>query len=99
MSATVVEARFTGRLGAFSLDCALTVPGQGITALVGPSGSGKTTLLRCIAGLARLTGSLIVGGEVWQDGGTFLPPHRRTVGYVFQEPSLLPHLSAQGNLA
>lgn len=93
-----VEARFHGKLGAFQLDAEFRLPVRGLTALSGPSGSGKTTLLRCIAGLTRLEGRLVVDGEVWQDGRQFRPPHRRPVGYVFQEPSLLPHLSVRGNL-
>jgi molybdate transport system ATP-binding protein len=93
-----VEGRFNGRLGAFALDAEFNVPASGVTALSGPSGSGKTSLLRCIAGLARLPGRLRVAGDVWQDESTFLPAHRRAIGVVFQEPSLLAHLSVRGNL-
>lgn len=82
----------------FRLDAAFSVPGAGVTAVFGPSGSGKTTLLRAIAGLDRATGSVRVGGEVWQDDKTFVPVHKRAVGYVFQEPSLFPHLSVRENL-
>ena len=95
----VIEGRFTGKVGAFALDAAFSFPAQGITALSGPSGAGKTTLLRCIAGLTRLEGRLNVAGEAWQDGRTFLPTHRRPIGVVFQEASLLSHLSVRGNLA
>jgi molybdate transport system ATP-binding protein len=93
-----IHARLAGSLGGFRLDAALTVPASGLTALVGPSGSGKTSLLRCIAGLARVPGEVRVKGEVWQDARRFLPPHRRPIGYVFQEPSLLAHLSVRDNL-
>jgi molybdate transport system ATP-binding protein len=93
-----IAARFAGRLGAFSLDAAFTIPASGVTAISGPSGSGKTTLLRCIAGLTRVPGRLVVRGQVWQDGRRFLPAHRRAVGYVFQEPSLLEHLTVRANL-
>jgi molybdate transport system ATP-binding protein len=94
----VVEGRFAGQVGAFRLDASFAFPTEGITALSGPSGSGKTTLLRCIAGLERLDGRLNVSGEVWQDERRFVPPHRRPVGVVFQEASLLSHLSVRGNL-
>jgi molybdate transport system ATP-binding protein len=94
-----MKAAFRGRLGAFDLDVAFDGPDAGVTALFGPSGSGKTTVLRCLAGLERLSGELIVGGETWQGAGTFLPPQRRRVGYVFQGGALLPHLSVRGNLA
>ena len=93
-----VEGRFSGAVGGFRLDAAFELTPTGITALSGPSGSGKTTLLRCIAGLTRLPGELRVDGEVWQDARTFLQPHRRPIGVVFQEASLLPHLSVRGNL-
>ncbi|MDB5453212.1 MAG: fbpC [Caulobacteraceae bacterium] len=93
-----ISARFAGTLGEFALDVAFEMAGQGVTALVGPSGCGKTTVLRCIAGLARLPGRLMVDGEVWQDETSFLPPHRRPVGFVFQDASLLPHLSVRRNL-
>ena len=97
-----VEGRFVGqfgrRVGGFTLDAAFALAPTGITSLSGPSGSGKTTLLRCIAGLTRVPGGLRVGGDVWQDGRRFVPPHRRPVGVVFQEASLLGHLSVRGNL-
>lgn len=94
-----IEARFAGRVGDFRLDVAFTVPARGVTALFGPSGCGKTTVLRCIAGLNRMkTGDLKVLGHVWQDEKTFVPPHRRPLGYVFQEASLFAHLSVRGNM-
>ncbi len=95
-----IEARFHLRYGdAFSLEIEEVLPGQGITAVFGPSGSGKTTLLRCVAGLLRPDeGHLRVNGELWQDDTVFLPSHRRPLGYVFQEASLFPHLTAAGNL-
>jgi len=82
----------------FSLEVKLQLPARGVTALFGPSGCGKTTLLRCIAGLERATGSLIINDEVWQDATQFIPTHQRAIGYVFQEASLFPHLSVRGNL-
>jgi len=94
-----IEAKFSGRLGAFSLDVSFEVPAEGVTGLFGPSGCGKTTILRCLAGLTRLKGGFLsVEGDVWQDGNVFLPPHRRPIGYVFQEPRLFPHLSVMENL-
>src|SRR5690554_2992263 len=95
-----IVASFVGGLGAFKLDVAFEIPQRGITALFGPSGCGKTTILRCIAGLEHLRGQLRVDGEVWQDSarGVFRPAHTRSVGYVFQEASLFPHLSVRENL-
>jgi molybdate transport system ATP-binding protein len=93
-----LQVRLEGRLGDFALGVEVKLPGQGVTALVGPSGCGKTTLLRCLAGLTRLAGRVVFAGEVWQSEALFVPPHRRGVGYVFQEASLFPHLSVRGNL-
>ncbi|MDP3658828.1 molybdenum ABC transporter ATP-binding protein [Phenylobacterium sp.] len=93
-----IEAAFKGRLGDFQLDVAFDIPASGVTVLFGPSGCGKTTVLRCVAGLERLSGRLLVDGETWQDARTFVAPHRRPVGYVFQEASLLAHLSVRRNL-
>lgn len=91
---------FRGHLDTFALDAAFEAPMRGITALFGPSGCGKTTVLRCMAGLQRMAGTLRVGRDVWQDSmsGSFRAPHERHVGYVFQEASLFPHLSARDNL-
>jgi len=95
----LISAAFEGKTGTFSLDAAFAVPASGVTALFGPSGCGKTTVLRCMAGLLRLKdGHCAVDGDVWQDGGSFRPAHKRPVGYVFQEASLFPHLSVTGNL-
>ena len=82
----------------FALNVDLQLPGRGVTALFGPSGCGKTTLLRCIAGLERASGSLMVNKHLWQDATHFVPTHQREIGYVFQEASLFPHLSVRGNL-
>jgi molybdate transport system ATP-binding protein len=94
-----IEAAFTHRISDFTLDVNLSLPSRGVTVLFGPSGSGKTTLLRCLAGLEEAQhGELSCGDEVWQSGAIFVPTHRRPIGYVFQEASLLPHLSVEGNL-
>ncbi len=85
----------------FSLDVNIEIPFSGITAIFGHSGSGKTTLLRAIAGLDVVKkGRLIVDDHVWQDSANsvWVDPHQRSVGYVFQEASLLPHLTARKNL-
>jgi molybdate transport system ATP-binding protein len=98
VSELVVACRLP--LADFALDVDLRLPGRGVTALFGPSGSGKTTLLRCVAGLARAAGRVAINGDCWQDddGGVFLPTHRRPLGYVFQEASLFAHLSVRANL-
>lgn len=85
--------------GSFDLRTAFEVPVSGFTALFGPSGCGKTTLLRAIAGLeANVRGQVRIGDQVWQDGTLCLPPHRRPIGYVFQQPALFSHLVVADNL-
>jgi molybdate transport system ATP-binding protein len=99
-SGDTIDVRLGGRLGEFELETSFITPMHGITALFGPSGCGKTTILRCIAGLQHLPGHLRIGDETWQDDQRRLivAPHRRRLGYVFQEPSLFPHLSVRRNL-
>ena len=74
----------------------LTVSTGELLVVLGPSGSGKTTLVRLIAGLETPS-----SGSVWIDGRDVsrVPPHRRDVAMVFQNPALYPHLSVFDNLA
>ncbi len=70
-------------------------PGE-LLALLGPSGSGKSTTLRCIAGFLDPE-----CGDVRLDGRSILalPPERRNAAFVFQQPTLFPHLSVAENVA
>ena len=91
-----VQHRFPG----FALNAGFET-GPGVTALFGRSGSGKTTLVNAVAGLLRPDGGqIVVDGVVVLDTaqGVFLPPHRRRIGYVFQDARLFPHLSVRQNL-
>ena len=88
------------RIGAFALDVAFEAP-AGVTALFGRSGSGKTTVVNAVAGLLRpQAGQIHLEGRALVDTaqGLFLPPHRRRVGYVFQDARLFPHLTVRQNL-
>ena len=88
------------KLGAFRIDAQLSCEG-GLLALFGPSGAGKTSLINLIAGLLRPDrGRVAIDADVLFDSkfGIDVPVHRRRVGYVFQEPRLLPHLSVRHNL-
>jgi molybdate transport system ATP-binding protein len=88
-------------LPAFTVAVGLTV-GAETLALVGPSGAGKTTVLRAIAGLLDPErGSIRLGERTWFDSaqGVSLPPELRSVGFVFQDYALFPHLSVRGNVA
>ena len=81
------------------LEVDFEAPG-GITALFGPSGAGKTSVLRAVAGLLTPERGRIEAGALLFDHSARvnLPPHRRRIGYVFQEPRLFPHLSVAQNL-
>jgi len=88
------------RLGDFELAAKFEAAG-GVTALFGPSGAGKSTLVNLIAGLlAPDRGRIALDDHVLFDSATGinLPPHRRRIGYVFQEGRLFPHLTVAQNL-
>lgn len=73
-----------------------------IVVLFGPSGSGKSTLLHCLGGLLQPDrGEIRYAGSVWFDGarGISLPPQRRSVGLLFQDYPLFPHLTVRENIA
>lgn len=87
--------------GGFRLDVSCRTRENGVVGVFGPSGAGKSTLLRCLAGLEpRCVGAVRLGAACWQDSarGLFVPPHRRGVGFVFQDSRLFPHLDVVGNL-
>ena len=96
-----INVRLQLNYSGFSLDLDVQLPGKGVTALFGHSGSGKTTCLRCIAGLERADHAFVqINDEIWQDSQNkvFVPVHKRSLGYIFQEASLFPHLSVRANL-
>ena len=74
-------------------------PGQ-VTCLLGPSGCGKSTTLRMIAGVDRQD-----GGEIWADGALVcdtvvsVPAEKRSIGLMFQDFALFPHLNVADNIA
>jgi len=97
----VLEIDIERPFGKFTLTAAKEIGLDGITAVFGASGSGKTTLLRAVAGLDRgVAGRIRFAGQVWQDDARriFVPPHKRGVGYVFQDARLFSHLSVAANL-
>lgn len=70
-----------------------------VTMLTGRSGSGKTTLLRLIAGLdAADAGEIRIVGRLASGPAPLIPPHRRGVGMVFQQPALWPHMTVADHL-
>src|SRR5262247_1095628 len=77
-------------------DLSLDVADGEFVVLLGPSGCGKTTTLRLIAGFLETTaGAIRIGSrDVTRD-----PPHRRNIGFVFQNYALFPHLTVAENVA
>ncbi len=74
----------------------LQIPPGTTTAVVGPSGSGKSTLLRIIAGLLTpATGTIVLNGH----DISRVPTHLRSVGMIFQDNQLFPHLNVYDNVA
>ena len=86
--------------GEFTLELGFESKGR-LTAIFGASGSGKTTLVNIIAGLVKpQQARIVVDDSVLTDTakGIAVPPHKRRIGYVFQDARLFPHLSVAGNL-
>ena len=88
-----VTVRFGERVVLDAVD--LHVAAGEIVALLGPSGSGKSTLLRVIAGIVPADSGRVVldGVEI-----THTPTHRRSIGMVFQDEQLFPHMDVAGNV-
>ncbi len=74
----------------------LDVEQSELVVVMGPSGCGKSTLLRAIAGLEPIAGGSILLND---HDATMLPPHRRNIGFVFQDLALFPHLNVGENIA
>ncbi|MCM6776994.1 ATP-binding cassette domain-containing protein [Nocardia sp. CDC159] len=90
------------RLAARDVTVELTVAPGEVLAVLGPNGAGKSTLLEVVAGLLRPdTGRIELGGRTLTDvsGATLVPPHRRGISMLAQDPLLFPHLSVAANVA
>jgi len=97
-----LDAAVALRLGALELDVALTVPTGGALAVLGPNGAGKSTLLRILAGLRSADRALVaLDGTTLDDTerGISVPAEARSIGYVFPDLRLFPHLTARDNVA
>jgi molybdate transport system ATP-binding protein len=88
------------QLGDFSLQASFASEGR-VTGLFGASGAGKTSLINVIAGLLKPDrGFVTLDGVTLDDTAArvHVPPHRRRIGYVFQDARLFPHLDVRQNL-
>src|SRR4030081_4004964 len=88
------------QLGEFSVEACFSSEGR-VTGLFGASGAGKTSLINMIAGLLKPDRGIIsIDGETLDDAAAdvHVPPHRRRIGYVFQDARLFPHLDVRQNL-
>lgn len=81
-------------------DLSLNVGRGEVVCLLGPSGCGKSTTLRIAAGVEHQTsGSVAVDGHTVSDVRRHEPPEARSVGLMFQDFALFPHLTARDNVA
>jgi molybdate transport system ATP-binding protein len=95
-----LSGRVVARRGELTVDVELAVADGEVLAVLGPNGAGKSTLLRVLAGLLLPDGGHVeVDHEVWDGDSRHLPAHRRSIGMVFQDHLLFPHLSITDNVA
>lgn len=95
-----ISVNLKHRLGDFQLDASFEAP-DGLTVLFGRSGSGKTSIIKSVSGLIHPNEGHVSSGEMTlldTQRGIFLPPHKRRIGYIFQEDRLFPHLTVAQNL-
>jgi iron(III) transport system ATP-binding protein len=98
LSLQAVRCAFPGIVAVDDLDLDVG-PGE-IVCLLGPSGCGKTTTLRIAAGVERQqSGRVLVDGEVVSDARVHRPPEARSIGLMFQDFALFPHLTVGENIA
>lgn len=82
-----------------SRDVSFSLKKGEIGCLLGPSGCGKTTLLRIIAGFESInSGEVRIGGTVVSEPRNTVPPEKRSIGMVFQDYALFPHLTIHENV-
>lgn len=102
MSSSMLQVHLKKEWKGFGLDVSFGVPRGKITVLFGPSGAGKSTVLRLIAGLEIAdSGKILHGEEVWFDDTRRIDvtPQQRSIGFVFQDYALFPHLTVEKNVA
>ncbi len=97
----MIKIDITHDFKSFIFRADLEIPAKGVTSIFGQSGSGKTTLLNFLSGKMKpQQGYIAINDRILVDTERkiHLPPHKREIGYVFQESNLFPHYSVRGNL-
>ena len=96
-----IRANFSVTRGDFTIDVDTTVNAGTVTAILGPNGSGKSTFLRVLAGLQPIDSGEVIFGDTVVDAApsVHVPPQDRSVGVVFQDYALFPHMSVLENIA
>lgn len=97
-----LDATLDVALGSLVLDVAITIGEGEVVAVLGPNGAGKTTLMRAIAGLLPLRGGHVrLDGQMLEDVAShqYVPTDKRSIGVVFQDYLLFPHLTVRENVA
>ncbi|MEE9427332.1 MAG: ABC transporter ATP-binding protein [Paracoccaceae bacterium] len=93
-----ISRRYGGRTVVDTVS--LRVMAGQVTCLLGPSGCGKSTTLRMIAGVERQdAGQILVDGQIVSDDEVNTPPENRSIGLMFQDFALFPHLCVADNIA
>ncbi|WP_396277841.1 ABC transporter ATP-binding protein [Glutamicibacter creatinolyticus] len=96
----MLTARFAVPRSGFEVSIDLELDRGQALALMGPSGAGKSTIVHALAGIEQISGGQItLDGQRLAAPGVHLPPHRRGIGLLGQDPRLFPHLDAASNIA
>jgi molybdate transport system ATP-binding protein len=99
---SVTNGWLSTKVGNFSLDVAWNATPGEVLVFYGPSGAGKSLTLKGITGLLKpQCGKTVLAGTVVADSvsGYWVPPHKRSIGYVPQNYGLFPHLTVEENIA
>mgnify|MGYP000635971443 CR=1 FL=1 len=96
-----IDANFSVNRGDFRLNIDTIFSAGAVTAVLGPNGSGKSTLLRVLAGLQRIdSGEIVFGDQVVNKAPSIhVVPQERSVGVVFQDYALFPHMTVFQNIS
>ncbi|WP_138735285.1 ABC transporter ATP-binding protein [Modestobacter excelsi] len=95
-----LDAHVVVQRGSLGVDVEFSVGDGEVLAVLGPNGAGKSTVLRVLAGLLPAdAGRVVVDQDVWDSADRHVPAHQRSLGMVFQDHLLFPHLSITENVA